>query len=119
MSDPCPFCEIIAVRAPAKVCWAWPDAIAITPRNPVIDGHLLVIPNVHVEDFREDPMVTAVTAARAAELAQRTPFDANLITSAGVDATQSVRHLHLHLVPRRAGDGLMLPWTGQIKEKAR
>jgi histidine triad (HIT) family protein len=45
----------------------------------------------------------------AAELA--TP-PCNIITSAGSDATQTVFHLHLHVVPRRAGDGLALPWTG-------
>jgi histidine triad (HIT) family protein len=45
---------------------------------------------------------------RAAELAV-TPC--NLITSAGRAATQSVMHLHLHLVPRLDGDGLALPWS--------
>jgi hypothetical protein len=35
----------------------------------------------------------------------------NLITSAGTDATQSVFHLHVHLVPRRPNDGLKLPWS--------
>jgi hypothetical protein len=40
----------------------------------------------------------------------------NLITSVGADATQSVRHLHIHVVPRREGDGLMLPWSGQLQE---
>lgn len=39
----CPFCEIIAGRAPAKIVEEWPAAIAIVPLNPVVDGHLLVI----------------------------------------------------------------------------
>lgn len=38
---------------------------------------------------------------------------ANFITSAGPAATQSVFHLHVHLVPRFEDDGLILPWTGQ------
>jgi diadenosine tetraphosphate (Ap4A) HIT family hydrolase len=41
---------------------------------------------------------------------------ANFITSAGRDATQTVFHLHIHIVPRHAGDGLALPWTGQVTQ---
>jgi histidine triad (HIT) family protein len=37
----------------------------------------------------------------------------NFITSAGKAATQSVMHLHIHIVPRQEGDGLLLPWSGQ------
>lgn len=114
MSDPCVFCEIVAGRAPARIAAGWPDAVAIHPLNPVTPGHLLVIPQGHVADFRTDPAVSASVMARAAELASRMPGDANLITSAGEAATQTVPHLHLHLVPRRAGDGLALPWTGQV-----
>lgn len=47
---------------------------------------------------------------RAAELMAEHP-DANIITSKGSLATQTVFHLHVHLVPRAAGDGLPLPWT--------
>lgn len=111
-ADPCVFCEIIAGRTPARMAAGWPDAIAIHPLNPVTGGHLLVIPNAHVADFRTDPVVSALAMARAAELASRMG-DANLITSAGVAATQTIHHLHLHVVPRRVGDGLALPWTGQ------
>ncbi|MFI0712504.1 HIT domain-containing protein [Streptomyces inhibens] len=35
----------------------------------------------------------------------------NVITSRGPSATQTIRHLHIHLVPRADGDGLLLPWT--------
>lgn len=37
-----------------------------------------------------------------------------VITSIGADATQTVFHTHIHVVPRRPGDGLTLPWTGQV-----
>jgi len=115
VSEACVFCDIVA-GGPAHVFWVWPDAIAIVPLNPVVDGHLLVIPNAHVEDFKEDPIVSALAMARAAELAGHTGGAANLITSAGTEATQTIRHLHIHLVPRVSGDGLHLPWTGQIRE---
>lgn len=107
---PCPFCEIIAGRAPATVVHEWSDVIAIVPLNPVVDGHTLVIPRAHVADALTDPAVTATTTQRAAEwTAERWPH-ANILTSIGKPATQSVFHLHVHVVPRAAGDQLMLPW---------
>lgn len=110
----CVFCEIVADRAPAQVVREWPDAIAIVPHNPVVPGgHILVIPRQHVRDFMESPEVSGHTTARAAELARELGPEWNLITSAGRNATQTVFHLHLHLVLRVAGDGLTLPWTGQ------
>lgn len=113
MDDACPFCEIIAERAEAH--WIvlrdyWPDAVAIRPLRPVAPGHVLIIPKTHVPDFAADPDVSAATMRRAAELVRWSPRPMNLITSRGREATQSVFHLHLHLVPREENDGLALPW---------
>lgn len=111
MTDkPCVFCEIVAGRAPATVVREWVDTIAIVPLGPVVDGHLLVIPRIHVADFTVGHYVSAMTMHRAAELAEEIGGPMNLITSKGVEATQSVFHLHLHLVPRAVDDGLALPW---------
>lgn len=107
----CVFCEIVAGDAPAAVVKEWPAALAILPLNPVVKGHMLVLPKAHVNSFLVDPAITAMSAAYATELARGR--QSNLITSAGEDATQSVHHLHWHIVPRRPGDGLTLPWTGQ------
>ncbi|MCP3801282.1 HIT domain-containing protein [Allokutzneria sp. A3M-2-11 16] len=106
----CVFCSIVAGRAPATVLAEWEDAIAIRPHGGVNDGHVLVLPRVHVQDAGTDPDVTAAVMRRAAELMARLPA-ANLITSKGADATQTVFHLHVHVVPREAEDGLALPWT--------
>jgi histidine triad (HIT) family protein len=109
-NDPCVFCENVAGRAPATNVREGPDALAIVPLGPVVDGHLLVIPKAHVPDFGHDPDVSADTMWRAALLAQKSDQPMNLITSRGREATQSVFHLHLHLVPRADNDGLALPW---------
>lgn len=118
MTTTCAFCEIAAGRAPATIVREWDDALAIVPLGPVVDGHILVIPRQHVADFGESPEVTAATMRRAAELAQ-SDQPMNVITSRGREATQSVFHLHLHLVPRRENDGLALPWySGHTRKRA-
>lgn len=108
----CVFCRIIAGDEPAHTIAHWPEAIAIVPLKPVVDGHFLVIPRAHVPDAAADPLLAGVTAVRAAELANRlVDGDFNLMTSVGANATQTIRHLHWHIVPRRPGDGLALPWS--------
>ncbi|HZA71302.1 MAG TPA: HIT domain-containing protein [Propionibacteriaceae bacterium] len=119
MNEPatCAFCAIAAGTGPADVIAEWPDAIAFLPcadaagKRGCTDGHVLVTPRTHVADFTADPTVTAATMARAAELAARLGGEFNLITSRGAAATQTVYHLHMHLIPRQQGDGLMLPWS--------
>lgn len=106
----CVFCDIVADKAPADVVATWNNAIAITPLNPVVSWHVIVLPKVHVADAGENPKVTAYTMERAAELAKDRYLSFNIITSKGVEATQSVFHLHVHIVPRETGDGLLLPW---------
>ncbi|MFD5556192.1 HIT family protein [Streptomyces sp. NPDC127068] len=109
-SGDCPFCAIVAGRAPARIVRRWPDSLAIVPLSAVTAGHTLVIPKTHVADIGVDPLVAADTMRRAAELAAE--FGAcNIITSRGELATQSIFHLHLHVLPRRHEDGLLLPWS--------
>ena len=119
MNLECIFCRIIAGTSPATFVSQWADFVAIIPLNPVVAGHTLVIPRQHVADFTTEPHVTGETMSRAAELVRELGLaPANLITSAGREATQSVWHLHVHVVPRLANDGLALPWHSGIHEKA-
>ena len=114
MSASCVFCDIVAGRAPATIVREWPEAIAFVPLNPVTPGHTLVIPRRHVRDAGQNPLITKEVMGCAAVLMGELP-SANLITSQGSAATQTVPHLHAHVVPRRPGDGLPLPWTPQQK----
>lgn len=115
----CVFCLLVQrydedpATAPAVVD-EWPDVLALAPVDPVTTGHLLVIPKRHVTTAADDPEVTGRVSACAAELAAGLPHF-NLIANAGAEATQTVPHLHLHLVPRYRGDGLLLPWSLQQK----
>jgi len=107
----CPFCARIADGEyddePRRGCYVFP------PLNPVTPGHLLVVPGEHVRDASVAPATAAAVMQQAALVVQRLGGDANIITSIGPAATQTVPHLHIHVVPRREGDGLYLPWTGQ------
>jgi histidine triad (HIT) family protein len=111
----CVFCQIIRCAVPADIVCRWDDAVAFRPLDPVTNGHTLVVPVQHVENYTEDPDVTAAVMRRAAMLAPQIDRESNLITSSGAKATQTVFHLHVHIVPRRTNDGLHLPWTGQTR----
>lgn len=88
--------------------------VSFTPLNPVTEGHRLFIHALHSVDARHEPWLTGVVFEVAAQWGRDQVTESfNLITSAGYEATQTVRHLHVHYVPRREGDGLHLPWTGQ------
>lgn len=113
--DPeCVFCRIIAGDEPAEIVDEWEWAIAIVPLDPVVDGHLLVIARHHIRDFTENQDVAAATMWAASGIAVP-PCD--IITSAGREATQSVFHFHLHVIPRAEGDGLALPWYSGKRRK--
>lgn len=88
------------------------EVVSFEPLNPVTDGHQLVVPVKHVEDVSEDPKTSALVMDAAAMLSKAWD-DCNIITSKGTHATQTIRHLHLHIVPRRENDGLKLPWSEQ------
>ena len=117
MSD-CIFCQIVKSQAPAKIVDSTIGTLIFEPLNPVVRGHVLVIPQKHVDDFTTDPDVSADVMHHAARYA-REMGPCNIITSRGRAATQSVFHLHLHIVPRAENDGLALPWySGKSKRKS-
>jgi histidine triad (HIT) family protein len=116
MSKPCIFCDIVDGQAPATFVQQWTDAVAFVPLDAVTPGHVLVVPKTHVEDFTTSPFTSALTMSRASELAHKMGGPFNLITSKGKEATQSVFHLHIHLVPRVKDDGLTLPWSEGVRK---
>lgn len=108
-SDPtCPFCAIVAGRADAEVVLESEAAVAFLDRSPLFAGHVLVVPRIHVVTLPElgdvgrfFAEVQRVAAAVPAALGAQGTFVAmNNIVS------QSVPHLHVHVVPRTKGDGL-------------
>jgi histidine triad (HIT) family protein len=106
--SPCPFCAIVSGEADADVVLDDDGAVAFLDRSPLFKGHVLVVPRDHVVTLPEladvEPFFAAVqrvaAALPAALGAQGTFVAINNIVS------QSVAHLHAHVVPRTRGDGL-------------
>lgn len=108
----CPFCAIAADDRHGQILHRAEHAFVIEPLGPVTPGHRLVIPYTHVADATADPHLAGQVVELAARYAAQTGEQCNIITSVGPLATQTVFHLHVHVVPRREHDALALPWTG-------
>lgn len=117
MKNDCIFCNKIQNE---NVAYLGGDVVYFKPLEPVTKGHLLVVPIKHVKDFTENPDLTAETMKQASILAGKMK-NVNVIISKGKWATQTIKHLHIHIVPRRKRDMLPLPWmckhpTGYSKD---
>jgi histidine triad (HIT) family protein len=108
--EDCAFCRIVAGEEPASVVLDTPEAVAFLDRRPVFPGHVLVVPRSHVDtlvDLAVDDVgpffvrVQEVTRAVQRALEAHGSFVAMNNT-----VSQSVPHLHVHVVPRRRKDGL-------------
>ncbi|QWP76806.1 HIT domain-containing protein [Lysobacter sp. K5869] len=109
----CVFCDLLAGRAPASFVHRDEHLSAFVDLRQAVDGHVLIVPNRHVEtlfDLDEDTagrmMALAVRVARALA-AELEPPGLNLWQSNGDAGGQEVPHVHLHVQPRRVADGLM------------
>lgn len=107
----CIFCRIVAGEIPAQVISSDDRSVAFLDAAPLADGHVLVVPRAHVarlEDLgREDARALFDRVVHLTGIVRRA-LDATG-TTVGVndgEATgQTVPHVHVHIVPRRPGDG--------------
>jgi histidine triad (HIT) family protein len=106
----CAFCAVVAGTSPAAVVLDEAPVMAFLDIRPVFVGHVLVVPRVHHETLPDVPpdllmplfgavqrVATAVVAAMGAE---------GTFVAINNSVSQSVPHLHVHVVPRRRKDGL-------------
>lgn len=116
----CPFCAI-AEGGDTRVREVYRDkhVVAFFPTEPATLGHLLLIPRRHVPDLWHLRHEEASQLSRAAlYLASAirhafSPEGLNVIQSNGQAATQSVPHLHIHIVPRWTGDAMGPIWPDE------
>jgi histidine triad (HIT) family protein len=110
MSRDCAFCEIVAGAAPAQLVLDEPGVIAFLDRRPVFAGHTLVVPREHHVTFGDLPAELMTTVLEAAQRVSRAMPAAlgsqGTFVAMNNIVSQSVPHLHVHVVPRTKGDGL-------------
>jgi histidine triad (HIT) family protein len=106
----CPFCQIVAGEHDAAVVWEDAGTLAFLDHRPLFPGHVLLVPRAHIETLSELPdtllaplFAAAQRLARAVEQAMEAEGTFVAINNR---VSQSVAHLHVHIVPRRKSDGL-------------
>lgn len=110
MSDECVFCGIVAGELPAHRVYEDGTAVAFLDRRPLFPGHVLVVPRQHavtLTDLPQDavgPYFSAVQRVTGA--VERGMQAAGSFVAENNRISQSVPHLHVHVVPRNRKDGL-------------
>lgn len=126
MRDPsCVFCSIVAGSTPASVVREDADTLAFLDLRQPDGVHALVIPKAHVAAIDElDAALAAALMAAIVQVARAlrrafTPDGLSVWQSNGDAAGQEVFHVHVHLLTRRAGDGLLRIYPAPIAETER
>lgn len=106
----CLFCSIATGEASAHLVWQSPDTLGFLDIRPVFKGHVLVIPRAHIATLRELPTQLMIplfgTAQRVAVALESAVGAQGTFVAMNNVVSQSVPHVHVHVVPRRRKDGL-------------
>lgn len=116
----CIFCDLVNGAGEVSICYEDSRAIAFMDIQPVNLGHVLVVPREHFESLNDVPSELAMhlfeVALQLAPVVRRLngADDLNIVVNSGANAGQNVFHYHVHLIPRRPGDGfdIELPFPG-------
>ena len=110
MDEKCLFCRIVSGELPATIVYEDDDALAFLDHRPLFPGHALLVPRQHVETLGELDTKLVGPYFEAAQLLARaveSAMDAEgTFVAMNNRVSQSVPHLHVHVVPRRKKDGL-------------
>ncbi|HKD05002.1 MAG TPA: HIT family protein [Bryobacteraceae bacterium] len=106
----CVFCDIVSGAVPAEIVWRGAGALAFLDNRPLFPGHVLFIPEAHVltlADLSPDIVGPYFQTVQKLQRAVESAMEAEgSFVAINNRVSQSVPHLHTHIVPRRKGDGL-------------
>jgi histidine triad (HIT) family protein len=109
-SGPCIFCRIIRGEAEAHFIHRDGDTVSFLDSNPLFPGHVLVVPRSHhvtLPDLPPELLAPLFGHARriARAMEEALGMDGSFL-AVNNRVSQSVHHLHVHVIPRRKGDGM-------------
>ena len=108
--DNCLFCRIVSGELPATIVYEDNNSVAFLDHRPLFPGHTLLVPREHVETLGDLPSRMVGPYFEAAQFLSRvveSAMDAEgTFVAMNNRVSQSVPHLHVHVVPRRKKDGL-------------
>lgn len=106
----CPFCQIANGQVPASIVFEDEHTLAFLDHRPLFPGHCLLIPRDHIEtliDVQASLLSTLSANARLLAISVEKALEAQgAFVAINNRVSQSVPHLHVHIVPRIKGDGL-------------
>jgi histidine triad (HIT) family protein len=119
-SPSCLFCDLIHGAGEVSMCFEDADVVAFMDIQPVNPGHVLVVPREHFESLDDIPPRLAMhlyeVATQLAPVVKQVggADGMNIVVNSGRAAGQDVFHYHVHVIPRREGDGfdIPLPFSG-------
>jgi histidine triad (HIT) family protein len=112
----CVFCKMIAGQIPVTRIYEDEVVLSFLDIGPISDGHTLVIPKQHFERLHDCPgellgrVCSCLGKIAGAVSAAMNSDGYNVLCNNGRAAGQLVEHLHFHIIPRSAGDGLFDHW---------
>lgn len=112
----CIFCKMVAGQIPVSRVYEDEVVLAFLDIGPISDGHTLVIPKQHFDKLHECPAeVLGQVAERLGKIAGAVTVAMesdgyNVLCNNGRAAGQVIDHLHFHVIPRNAGDGVFDRW---------
>ncbi len=114
--DKCVFCKMVAGQIPVTKIYEDEVILSFLDIGPLSDGHTLVIPKQHYEKLHECPSeLLGQVGSRLGRIAKAVSaaMDSdgyNVLCNNGSAAGQLVGHVHFHIIPRNAGDGIFNRW---------
>ena len=108
--ESCLFCRIVSGELPAVVVYEDKNTVAFLDHRPLFPGHTLLVPRAHFETLGDLPETQVGPLFKNAQLLSRVVEAAmeaeGTFVAMNNRVSQSVPHLHVHIVPRRRKDGL-------------